>query len=610
VLSNQWQTKITVLKLIDTYPTILKDVQTAHIDHTTCRTHCSLHIINSATMPKKSSKKGSKKRAPAAETTLVPHRAPNLTDLLERAAKGKPSNVQQYLSKGGSANVLVKVLVTKVFDRAQSTDVPHSTQQLELVPLLLSVAESGHSEAAASINLLLQAGAAVDATTSNSVAERTTLMLCSFSGNLISVQALLQGGADPCYQASSDGVSALHLAASAGQIEICRVLNTASSGRALELVGKREGPGATPLIAACTAEQCASVELLCALGADVNHSSVSGNTPLMVAAGSDGCDTSILQFLLKQAGIQVNQRDDNGDTAILKAVKAGNEPAVKVLLQNGADAGIVYKEGWSLVSVAVAVGHLDTLKLLIQHGADITATTDQGYTLLMQAATSNQSHVADFLITNGLSVHTVDNDTFTALHYAATSKSIGTETLDLLLAHGADVDSFNRNGTTALHLAARNGHLDRTEVLIAASADVFRYDVLGATALHSAIDSNHVTVVKLLLEHGADAVINTLQCMRWNDRAGVSAVMMCNDTAVLKLLLTAGADVHAVTSSGDTCLHIAARHGYSAPVLCLLINAGADLHAVNNRGKTAAEVAHDSGYTLIEQLLNRAAQQA
>jgi ankyrin repeat protein len=103
--------------------------------------------------------------------------------------------------------------------------------------------------------------------------------------------------------------------------------------------------------------------------------------------------------------------------------------------------------------------------------------------------------------------------------------------------------------------------------------------------------------------------MNTMQCKQRNDCDPMSALMVCKDTATLQLLLTAGADVHAVTSSGDTCLHIAARHSYLVPVLCMLIKAGADLHAMNRIGKTAAEVAHDSGNTLIEQLLIRAAQQ-
>jgi ankyrin repeat protein len=86
--------------------------------------------------------------------------------------------------------------------------------------------------------------------------------------------------------------------------------------------------------------------------------------------------------------------------------------------------------------------------------------------------------------------------------------------------------------------------------------------------------------------------------------------MLCRDTTILKLLLSAGADVHAVTSRGDTCLHVAARHNYSAPVVCLLIKAGADMHAVNKVGKTAAAVAHGACNTLLEQLLITAAQQA
>jgi hypothetical protein len=56
------------------------------------------------------------KTTPAAETTLVPHRAPNLTDLLERAKRGKLCDVQQYLSAGGSASVLVAAQTEHAFE--------------------------------------------------------------------------------------------------------------------------------------------------------------------------------------------------------------------------------------------------------------------------------------------------------------------------------------------------------------------------------------------------------------------------------------------------------------------------------------------------------------
>jgi ankyrin repeat protein len=86
--------------------------------------------------------------------------------------------------------------------------------------------------------------------------------------------------------------------------------------------------------------------------------------------------------------------------------------------------------------------------------------------------------------------------------------------------------------------------------------------------------------------------------------------MMSQQPAVTKLLLAAGADVHIANSEGDTCLHVAAAHSYSAPVLCLLIKAGADLHAVNRDNKTAADVARSKSNTLGESLPVRAARDA
>eukprot|EP00953_Heterococcus_sp_UTEX-ZZ885_P039196 20104-Heterococcus_DN1.PRE.1 len=537
-------------------------------------------------MPKKSSKKGSKKQTLAAETAMVPHRAPNLTHLLERTKGGKLSDVQQYLDAGGSTNVLVETPMRQSVKAGVSSKVSRPTQMLARLTLLAGVAGSQHSETVASIKLLLHAGAAVDALSRTTNWERTALMLaCSISSNLPAVQALLEGGADPCYQIRSDGLTALHFAATMGYTDYCRALHTASSGRALELQGEGEGPCATPLIAACAMEQYAVVKLLCAPGADVNHSSASGNTPLMTVAASKSQDTSILHFLLQQDGIKVDHLNFNDNTALMEAVDAGTVAAVKLLLEHSADVSIINKQGFSPVFAAVAGGHLSVLKLLMQHGADVTALSPKGLTLLMQATINNLTHIADFLISQGLSVHAVDDSGCTALHHAA-SRSSDSATMRVLLAHGADVNAVDVQRGTPLHCASQSGHLDKVDVLIAAGADVIRSDALGATALHVAIHFAHLTIVKLLLEHGADVVVSTVQFELCTCCDAMSALMMCEDTAILKLLLTAGADVHAVTSSGDTCLHIAARHNYSAPLLCLLIKAGADIYAVNSAGQT------------------------
>ena len=62
-----------------------------------------------------------------------------------------------------------------------------------------------------------------------------------------------------------------------------------------------------------------------------------------------------------------------------------------------------------------------------------------------------------------------------------------------------------------------------------------------------------------------------------------------------KLLLAAGADVHAESKDkGKTALHIATEHGHSR-IAVLLIEAGANVHAKTKEGMTALMIAKKSG---------------
>jgi ankyrin repeat protein len=87
----------------------------------------------------------------------------------------------------------------------------------------------------------------------------------------------------------------------------------------------------------------------------------------------------------------------------------------------------------------------------------------------------------------------------------------------------------------------------------------------------------------------------------------LTPLMACKEPAAVKLLLAAGAAVGSVTSTGNTCLHVAAMHKYGFPTLCLLLKAGAAIGVVNRAGLTAAQVAQQQGNELIRALLVRAA---
>jgi ankyrin repeat protein len=210
-------------------------------------------------------------------------------------------------------------------------------------------------------------------------------------------------------------------------------------------------------------------------------------------------------------------------------------------------------------------------------------------------------------------VNAADNNGYTALHFAAESSECDdAPMIELLLASGADVHMCTVDGRTALDKAAFKGNLQCAKALIAAGADVNHTNSTGGSVLHTALIDSRAAVVQLLLEHGATAVVNSVIPLMSSDGVawyGLTALMMCTTVDTMKLLLAAGADAHVSNNLGDTCLHAAVVRKHPVPAVCLLVKAGADLHAVNSNGKTAAQLAHDDGNTLIEQILNRPAQQ-
>jgi ankyrin repeat protein/serine/threonine protein kinase len=73
-------------------------------------------------------------------------------------------------------------------------------------------------------------------------------------------------------------------------------------------------------------------------------------------------------------------------------------------------------------------------------------------------------------------------------------------------------------------------------------------------------------------------------------------------TAVVRLLLRAGAGVNTTNKSGEMPLHIAVHEGH-AEVVQLLLGAGADVNAAVNNGATPLNFAAQKGHTEIVQLL-------
>lgn len=96
----------------------------------------------------------------------------------------------------------------------------------------------------------------------------------------------------------------------------------------------RNSNGWTALHYAAMAGQANIVKLLLQKGADVNARAEDGFTALMAAAAADRVDT--VKIIIELGKADINQRDDEGATALIQATRTFSNEVVRLLLRYGA----------------------------------------------------------------------------------------------------------------------------------------------------------------------------------------------------------------------------------------------------------------------------------
>lgn len=149
-------------------------------------------------------------------------------------------------------------------------------------------------------------------------------------GNHDVVRTLLKQGVD-VNAAQGDGMTALHWAATKGDVELAQMLLYAGANvKASTRLG-----AFTPLMMASKAGHPAMIAALLKGGAEVDAKTSAGATPLMMAAASGQAEAV---RLLLDAGADVNAKDTAMEqTALMVAAALNRVDAMKVLLAQKAD---------------------------------------------------------------------------------------------------------------------------------------------------------------------------------------------------------------------------------------------------------------------------------
>ncbi|XP_052162933.1 potassium channel AKT3 [Oryza glaberrima] len=178
--------------------------------------------------------------------------------------------------------------------------------------------------------------------------------------------------------------------------------------------------------------------------------------PITLCFAASKGDSFLLHQLLKR-GLDPNESDHYGRTALHIAASNGNEQCVRLLLENGADSSSRDPEGRVPLWEALCRRHQTVVQLLVDAGADLSGGDAAPYARV--AVEQNDAALLGEIVRHGGDVSgACSGDGTTALHRAVLDGNV--QMARLLLEHGADADAEDVNGLTPRAVAEQGGHAD------------------------------------------------------------------------------------------------------------------------------------------------------
>jgi ankyrin repeat protein len=243
------------------------------------------------------------------------------------------------------------------------------------------------------------------------------------------------------------------------------------------------------------------------MNADPTKRDAFGKSALLLAVSMYEMKEEIIDLLLEHDKVNVDDVDEDGETALHLAVWNSNVDVFQKLLEKGANPNIFDKKGWSPLHVAAGEKNgNEIMDLLLAHSkVNVDDVDGKGQTALHIAAYESNVNVVKSLINKGANLNAVDKSGDSPLHVAAKERH-GIPIIDLLLEAQkvkgmGDINDRNKQGRTALHYAAAYSNEITAEHLIKKGSNVNCRTNIGDTPLHYAVlGADDMKIIDLLLQ--------------------------------------------------------------------------------------------------------------
>lgn len=438
-------------------------------------------------------------------------------------------------------------------------------------------------------NALIRMKVDPDVPDNNGAIPETPIFIAIERNSKEMVQILIQSGANIEARCYGDDTP-LICAAAHGCDEILSILIEA--GADLEAVDNR---GNTALIKAIRSHQIGCTYIFIKAGANLEARSNIGFTPLMHAVEyinenspeTENIINEIISYLIS-AGANIHAKC-RGVTAFMIAAMRGNQDACYLLLEAGANINERDDQGeTALILIADYKKNHKMIKCLIKLGLNVNEQDNEGMTALMYASFYNRYDNARVLLLNHADTEIRDKNGRTAIMHAITNKA--TKTFDLLLLAGARTDVVDQSGKSLLVLDAEHGYMHTLACLARQGLNPGVVDENGRTLLM-------IAAQKGLSADAVVALINAGVNIEAKDNFGKTALMYAAEYGGnVQNLIESGANIEARDIYGQTALMWAAKCNKYRLIKTLIDN-GSNIDDEDNEGKTAYLLAVENRHT-------------
>ncbi|XP_062516103.1 ankyrin repeat, PH and SEC7 domain containing protein secG-like [Corticium candelabrum] len=174
-------------------------------------------------------------------------------------------------------------------------------------------------------------------------------------------------------------------------------------------------------------------------------------------------DIQLVTRLLK-LGVDVNTRDENGDTLLIQACREKNKEMVELLLTKSADVNVTGLCGDTALITAASHGLYGIIDILLKtKDINVMKRDFHGRTAIHYAAVFNHVTIVERLVSCSVPVDINDNYGYTPLWLAACNGHV--RCVDVLLKHGASPQHESEWYGSPLEVAKRCGHSDVVEMM-------------------------------------------------------------------------------------------------------------------------------------------------